>query len=607
MGERASPVSSRLLLCPAAFLSSLFVARPLISLVVLVLSVELKFREVVLPFLEITYVTLFYVSVTWMAYRYRHLQPLKARNWSLLFISILSGAVLRIWILLAESPGFTFTHRFCNVTRWIVNVCYPGLTIPYLLRAYQLHRIFVLRFPSAPNSPPKLVQQADTYTALQDEDRKANGDLFCSTEEDSCVASHVVLSDSNDSAASNTDIPRDITTSNLAVLMTARNPTHFGNQLFLKWFLFAMIPFALLSVVEQIGDFELSPTFGPCVDIHQWNAKASLWSSIVFHTLEASCLLAAVILIWPVWDEFSIRSELVVVFTSDLVVSLVEILDLSLHRDFQQDYSQDLISMRCGLLFLLSVVFPLYQTVCRDQDAVLCALTKQVKVRPVDLQRLKHVLRNPKAFDLFQGYMGYIGAGQLTDFFMKVDLYEDEQDKQERLVQGMQIFREFLVPRQGNLQETNTGFNVTVLQCVTPQEVEHIRLLLTSAASNRDEAERASCNSLYRNDNFTTPAVLAGSLAAPAEFEALSQGSVACDDDSMPEVLSPAGVDEAEIDKKLFAQAKKQVYHVMDRDFFPLFQQTTEFEDLLMEARVGEGIQSRLLDWGMITPLHASL
>eukprot|EP00808_Paulinella_micropora_P019908 g81485.t1 len=132
----------------AIFSSFLFILHPLISLTFVVFGVHLQPRHVVMPFLEILYVAFFYIAVTWVATKNRVLQPLKSRNCRMLFISILSGATLRLWLMVARSPHFAFSDAFCDVTRWIVNVCYPGLTLPYLLRAIQLHRVFALRAPA---------------------------------------------------------------------------------------------------------------------------------------------------------------------------------------------------------------------------------------------------------------------------------------------------------------------------------------------------------------------------------------------------------------------------------------------------------------------------
>lgn len=65
--------------------------------------------------------------------------------------------------------------------------------------------------------------------------------------------------------------------------------------------------------------------------------------------------------------------------------------------------------------------------------------------------------------------------------------------------------------------------------------------------------------------------------------------------------------DTGPLDRFLFKQAKKEVFKIMKKEYFPRFKLTPEYEQLLAEAQRRENIQSRLYVWDMITPVEASI
>jgi hypothetical protein len=45
-------------------------------------------------------------------------------------------------ILYTSVPSFFISDTGCSLTHWLVNICYPGLTLPYLIRSVRLHLVF---------------------------------------------------------------------------------------------------------------------------------------------------------------------------------------------------------------------------------------------------------------------------------------------------------------------------------------------------------------------------------------------------------------------------------------------------------------------------------
>ncbi len=71
----------------------------------------------------------------------RRLQPFRSRGFSLLFISAVSGYIVRTWVLLGLKFGHTSSWR-CWGAPIISGVVFPLLGIPFLFIAFRLHVIF---------------------------------------------------------------------------------------------------------------------------------------------------------------------------------------------------------------------------------------------------------------------------------------------------------------------------------------------------------------------------------------------------------------------------------------------------------------------------------
>ncbi len=74
----------------------------------------------------------------------RHLQPFKSRSLFPLIFSATSGYILLSWITYSAT-FLAYTPITCHITRWVINVTYPGMLLPYLVRALRLHLVFKVR------------------------------------------------------------------------------------------------------------------------------------------------------------------------------------------------------------------------------------------------------------------------------------------------------------------------------------------------------------------------------------------------------------------------------------------------------------------------------
>lgn len=86
------------------------------------------------------YYTLFFAISLGFAYRSRNSQTFKSKSFLLLIVSSVCGFVLRTWMLLIGYLGLGVTR--CTINRYVMHLMYPGLIVPYFLRALRLHFIF---------------------------------------------------------------------------------------------------------------------------------------------------------------------------------------------------------------------------------------------------------------------------------------------------------------------------------------------------------------------------------------------------------------------------------------------------------------------------------
>ena len=219
-------------------------------------------RESFKPFWFI-YIAFFLVVHFVLSRRFKRF-PLKPRSPRLLVIPSIASFIMASWCLYSVSFVKSYDKNFsCSYIRWIYNLSYPSMLIPYYLRAYRLHILFQSRSVGGVNQPLMM-------PGLE----PANSELMLTPTEENTQATEVKL---------------------------------------LKIFLFTLIPFLIMSIVDTFVNVGMLPIFGN--DLHcENNQKISLvgarWFWIIFHYFEAVSLLFAARKTSDVWEEFSIKNEL---------------------------------------------------------------------------------------------------------------------------------------------------------------------------------------------------------------------------------------------------------------------------------------------------------
>lgn len=369
-----------------------------------------------------------------MAYHRKHMQPFRSRCMFLLLVSTAAGFLLRIWVLAVDWVIVVDGPCTCQITKWIVDICYPGLSLPYLLRAYRLYLIF--------NTRAKDCNSSFSVKALS----------APSKEEDLDATKSFVRY-----------IPRPTDWVFQDLRQYAAKLGGYGTCQLAAWLALAMIPPIAFAFVEQFTQFHVSPAFAGC-------PKGSAVFSLIYHVVEAVLFAMSIKFIRNAWEEFDLRIELMMVFWFDVAVVIIQAVDVVVDGGLGDVYQQWLFSLRCSLFFVVSIALPLHQT----YNPLTGVHTKVIEEDT--LKRIEGILSNSQLFTAFSHFMDEMDAGELLEFYMKVHFYRELDDPSLRTTAARALHQSFLLaaPTMAKPATPNRRLGISELLDSRPQRVSQI-------------------------------------------------------------------------------------------------------------------------------------
>lgn len=273
------------------------------------------------------------VVVAWVFFSRLNFFPLKPRSPILLGISAFANYLLCSWALFRL---FQEKARFsCRVVKWLINIGYPCMILPYFLRAYRLTKLF-------DESNTHNQGRLRSFSIDNDEDTnrkrllsRENGDSF-SIRSDSVE----IYSEESNSR---------VTQSRLLVYLA-----------------FMLSPFIILAIVDSFLNVGMLPIFGSELSCSTYQLVSDTTARIfwiVVHYSESFALLFFVRKLRNVWDEFNIVWELKLTCLSCFVnaLALSFFIGAKTRNSFLNEESLVYIT-RGVFLFSISIVWPLYKT-----------------------------------------------------------------------------------------------------------------------------------------------------------------------------------------------------------------------------------------------------
>jgi Regulator of G protein signaling domain len=260
----------------------------------------------------------------------------------------------------------------------------------------------------------------------------------------------------------------------------------------LKWLLLLLLPFVLFGCIEQFYGLEYTPTILDCSEYY----TTSQVSLAVFHFVEAFVLMAALFFVWNVWDEFSIRRELIVVLCADIVIGLVQIISLATDKNPADPVSSAMLSTaRVQCFFFVSVALPVFSTYC---DPVGYRVT-DVRADTLDLNSLEAVLKNVEAYEYFSRFMFADNAVSLLLFYVESELFRELDDPVEMYEEAVRISRQYLY--REIFEQSEQVFSeeaVDVVSCVSSHAINSVISSLNASASSRRLESTDIFNDVHR-------------------------------------------------------------------------------------------------------------
>lgn len=526
-----------------------------------------------ITFIFLAYFIIFTLIIWLLCFQRRLRQPFKSRNFPLLLISTIGGFFLRIWILVFNQ-WFSSTKNeiACELSNWIINITYPMITAPYLLRSIRLHLLFSLKAqtPTTGAFSPK-------FSISRDNERKKN-------------PSQTIL-ESKTAPTPKFELPKShskslksrSTMSNMH-LSSEKNKRYRTCKLAL-WLLISISPFLVIAFLNtniyahRILNVTLSPTF-PTFSICDSNSSTSILQGMlpwaIYHGLQSVVLFIALILSCRVWQEFSIQGELLVVFISDLIIAILQIVSFYFTKDDDLHWKSDsfsrfLISARVAIFFVVSMVHPLIQSYTNT----LMGLNIEHVIDKQAISNLDGVLKNTDSYSVFFNFMDQMEAGELLQFYIQIDVWRDIENGDKRTEEAFTIYNNFLVPPRNDLHERKSSRN--------------------SSESIQYEKGRNSIMSdgSYRGSMTTTGTPLSNvHLIVSQRIK----------EQILEELTANACAPESSthINRFLFEGAQMDVFNEMRRSYWPLFLQSDCYRQLRRQVRIQNQIHKNLFESQMI-------
>ncbi len=208
-----------------------------------------------------------------------------------------------------------------------------------------------------------------------------------------------------------------------------RRSKGFSDSRMIHWLGIGVVPFVLFAIVQQIFQTNLAPTFTACVARTTADSFTSLVSHALFTLFFSLILLASLVLIWSVWADFSMRSELSLVLLLDVAIGAVRIVYLVLDRELSEAHTEyafrTLLALRVVVFFLVSFAWPLHLSLrSRARAPLQRHITAAMTDGPPELTSLDAALCHVETYDVFAEHMAVAGGAELLDFYVRVELYK---------------------------------------------------------------------------------------------------------------------------------------------------------------------------------------
>jgi hypothetical protein len=311
-------------------------------------------------------------------------------------------------------------------------------------------------------------------------------------------------------------------------------------------------------------------------------------------------LVVSLLLIWNVWDTYNIRTELTVVLFCDIAIATLQTADMfSDSYDEGEGVTRHIMSLRCAIFFVVSLLWPLHSAMFSNQAVGPVA---SEFVHPDSLDTLEGVLKNVETYDVFWSFMFAEEAQDLIAFFEQVALYSELEDDQERLDTAQRLFDTFLIAEASATPSSPSSHHHTPL-LGSRNSINSTH----STPSRGVESERRGPASLVATvlstDIITEIDMIIKSVKRP---RSPINSPIQMDDDepqglySSPSTLRFTEHKEASeadpvVPKTLFDQALGVVVAVMRRDYFPRFQTSTQYRELRAQAQRNQSIHKGLV------------
>ena len=212
-----------------------------------------------------------------------------------------------------------------------------------------------------------------------------------------------------------------------------RLKTGYSDKRLLWWFAVSLVPFLAFAAIQQATDRSLSPTFTRCLPEERGAGSAllhahrdALLADVLFQGFFALAALAALGLIWRVWSDFSMRSELVVICVTDLALGLLRLGYYLRSKDLESLTAthafRALAMCRTVIFFTASLAWPL-DVSTRTRDLAREHLTAALGPALPAQVTLDAVLGQIETFNLFYAFLSDCDGAELLDFYVRVELY----------------------------------------------------------------------------------------------------------------------------------------------------------------------------------------
>ena len=223
-------------------------------------------------------------------------------------------------------------------------------------------------------------------------------------------------------------------------LSKANKATIEIQQTLLYRFLFCLVPFLLISVVNYFHDYHMIPTFIKNCDYEYRVSSIVIW--IIIHIFEVLLFFYTVYMVRDVWKAFSVKQELMLICIIN-VIFCVSMIAFGPTKKLVDDgvIVLYLILMRAIGFYLVSIIYPLYQTYFS------MSYLPDIPTQDV-ITSLKTILDDINAAVYFRAFMTDQSFQYLLDFWIEIDLFKDaiannELNDEQLKSEAINIFRKY--------------------------------------------------------------------------------------------------------------------------------------------------------------------